>query len=113
MGFLSGLFGGGGGSSTSSSKTTVTVNPVTNVDFDLEELSQVLREMTDTNIFMSDKELEQRAKEKLAELNLQKNLGIEELKQQEEQNQFRNRQIVIFGAIALGVYAYKNGWLKA
>ena len=48
MGLFSSIFGGGGSSSSSTNQTNVTVNPVTNVDIETENISDAITAANDT-----------------------------------------------------------------
>lgn len=110
MGFLSSFFGGG--SSSSSAKTEVTVNPVTNVDIDNEEVARQIKEASLREIQNENVLFQQDQAQKDKALQLEKDKAIAELNQDKQQSLYRNRQIVFFGGIALLIFAYKKGFLK-
>lgn len=111
MGFFSSLFGGGGGSSssTSTTKTEVTVNPVTNIDFNLDELANAIEQGNADAIQVELLKAKLQKEQNDAQLLAQK----EQIKAQYQQNE-TYKKLVDFIPIALiggGYYLfiYKKG----
>jgi hypothetical protein len=102
---IASIFGGGGGSSTSTSSTSnnVTVNPTTNIDldFDLDELAQALKDNNLDNAKIEIIKLQQQKAQFVAEQQ-----GQNALLQQVAQF---NKIIPFALVVGASVYLYKKG----
>lgn len=93
---------GGGGKSSSKSYTynTVRVDPVTNVNFDLESLTKAIKDSTNKNLEVSK-----------LQMALQKaGLDLEKQKQAQEwlKDEKTRNQLTILALLIGGSYLYKN-----